>query len=296
MLSSTRRALEDFDNSHEFERMAADILNGLGYTAVEPMAPRGGGDGGQDIQFKDGDSLGVAMVTLEKKVRSKFRRDLMKQSSPHELLAFFCSVDLSPATKLELTREAVARNFRLELFDLERLRSLLDTNLKDVRRRYLGIDDDVSARLRANVRKLLRFPAAMADKSERPSTLEALVANTLPRRLFTLLLEFEEHVIEETPGVGKVLHAFFLDYYEFRKAILDLESRVTEKIGKLVSVRFPVAWRIYLKYATMRFANVNQDVIIGWGNFLNYDLTWDEVERLFEVLRQDGYYPISTDS
>jgi hypothetical protein len=31
MLSQTRRALEDFDNQHDFERMAADILNGLGY-------------------------------------------------------------------------------------------------------------------------------------------------------------------------------------------------------------------------------------------------------------------------
>jgi hypothetical protein len=27
MLSQTRRALEDFDNQHDFERMAADILN-----------------------------------------------------------------------------------------------------------------------------------------------------------------------------------------------------------------------------------------------------------------------------
>jgi hypothetical protein len=42
MLSQTRRALEDFDNQHDFERMAADILNGLGYQGVEPMAPGGG--------------------------------------------------------------------------------------------------------------------------------------------------------------------------------------------------------------------------------------------------------------
>ena len=45
MLSKTRRALEDFDNQHEFERMAADVLNALGYSNVEPMAPRGGSDG-----------------------------------------------------------------------------------------------------------------------------------------------------------------------------------------------------------------------------------------------------------
>jgi len=38
MLNQTRRALEDFDNQHEFERLAADVLNALGYSGVEPMA------------------------------------------------------------------------------------------------------------------------------------------------------------------------------------------------------------------------------------------------------------------
>ena len=36
MLSHTKRALEDFDNQHDFERMAADILNALGYSALVP--------------------------------------------------------------------------------------------------------------------------------------------------------------------------------------------------------------------------------------------------------------------
>jgi hypothetical protein len=44
MLSQARRALGDFDNQHDFERMAADILNALGYSDVEPMSPGGGPD------------------------------------------------------------------------------------------------------------------------------------------------------------------------------------------------------------------------------------------------------------
>ena len=51
MPSQTRRSLEDFDNQHDFERMAADVLNGLGYSGVEPMAAAGGPDGGRDIIF-----------------------------------------------------------------------------------------------------------------------------------------------------------------------------------------------------------------------------------------------------
>ena len=78
MSSQTRRILEDFDNQHDFERMAADILNALGYEDVEPMAPCGGSDGGCDIKFRDGETSGIAFVTLEKKIKEKFKQDLSK--------------------------------------------------------------------------------------------------------------------------------------------------------------------------------------------------------------------------
>ena len=44
--------------------MAADILNALGYSDVEPMAPGGGPDGGRDIKFREAESRGIAFVTL----------------------------------------------------------------------------------------------------------------------------------------------------------------------------------------------------------------------------------------
>lgn len=46
LFSLTRTALEQFDNQHDFERIAADILNALGNKDAMPIAPRGGGDGG----------------------------------------------------------------------------------------------------------------------------------------------------------------------------------------------------------------------------------------------------------
>ena len=51
MYNATRNSLKDFDNQHEFERLAADVLNALGFSEVNPIAPRGGGDGGKDITF-----------------------------------------------------------------------------------------------------------------------------------------------------------------------------------------------------------------------------------------------------
>src|SRR5438132_6977342 len=96
MSSQTRRALEDFDNQHDFERLSADILNALGYSDVEPMAPRGGADAGQDIKFREGDTPGIAFVTLEKKIKDKFKLDLAKQGDTEGLIAVFCNVDVSP--------------------------------------------------------------------------------------------------------------------------------------------------------------------------------------------------------
>src|SRR6266851_4841118 len=155
MLSQTRRALEDFDNQHDFERLAADVLNGLGYSNVEPMAPAGGADGGRDIRFREEDAPGIAFVTLEKKVGDKFKRDLAKQIDQDGVIAFFCNIAVSPKQKVEFARLAIAKGYRVEIFDLERIRSLLDTGLKDIRRRYLGIDDESASRLRKEVDRLL---------------------------------------------------------------------------------------------------------------------------------------------
>lgn len=284
MLSQTRRALEDFDNQHDFERMAADILNGLGYQGVEPMAPGGGPDRGQDIRFREGDATGVALVTLEKRIRDKFKRDLAKQPDSEGTLALFCNVDVSPSLRLEFAREANAKGYVLEVFDLERLRSLLDSSLKDVRRRYLSIDDEVADRLRSEVRRLLRFPDAIADNSPPPTKLERLLVDTLPRKLFDLLMQYDEQDVMEVPGIGPALHEHLTSYYAFRRQALDIEGMLMETIGGLVGVRFSQAWRILLQYVVMRFAGTTREQIEAGPNFLNYGITWEEAEKTFQQL------------
>jgi hypothetical protein len=157
MPSQTRRSLEGFDNQHDFERMAADVLNGLGYSVVEPMAAAGG-HGGRDIIFQEAGTPGVAFVTLDRNIRDKFKRDLAKQRDGEGLITLFCNVDVSPSMKLTFAKEAIAKGYRIEVFDLERLRSLLDSGLKDVRRRYLQIDDEPAARMRSEIARCYAFP------------------------------------------------------------------------------------------------------------------------------------------
>ncbi len=287
MLSQTKRALEDFDNQHEFERMAADVLNGLGYSHVEPMAPGGGPDGGQDIKFKESDTPGIAFVTLDKKIASKFKRDLEKQNDAEGVIALFCNVDVSPSMKLDFARDAIAKGYRLEAFDLERLRSLLDSSLKEVRRRYLKIDDEIAIRIRSEVSRLLRFPDAIPDVSSPPTLIETLLEDRQPRRIFDVLIRFEEKDILEVPEIGRALHNHLTAYYQFRQRALRLEEDILTKIGQMVGVRFPVAWRIYLRYAWMRFDGLSKETIVAGGDFLNYSITWDETERVFIQLSSD---------
>ncbi len=288
MLSQTRRALEDFDNQHDFERMAADVLNRLGYGSVEPMAPGGGADRGVDIKFREGDVPGMAFVTLNKNVRDKFRRDLAKHPDAEGVIALFCNVDVSPSMKLSLAKEAIAKGYRLEVFDLERLRSLLDSSLKDVRRRYLKLDDEVAARLRSEATKLLRFPDATSDSSTPPTLIERMLINKVPRRMFELLMQYEEKDVVEVPGIGQALYQHLTSYYRFREEALRIEDELMSRIGAMVTVSFKAGWQIYLKYAVRRFSGTSKEAVVASGNFLNYDITWDDAERVFLELSRDS--------
>jgi len=289
MLSQTRRAIEEFDNQHDFERMAADVLNALGYSAVEPMAPVGGADGGRDIQFREGDTPGIAFVTLEKKLKEKFNRDLSKQADGEGVIALFCNVDVSPSMKLAFARDAIAKGYSLLVFDLERLRSLFDSSLKEIRRRYLHVDDEIAARLRSEVRKLLKYPDAVPDDSKPPTTLEQMLTNKLPTRLFDLLIRYEEADICEVPGIGSALERHLKSYYRFRQEILRFEGDLMARIAAIIGDRFnsKAVWRMYFEYAVPRFFGRAKEEIISWGNSLNYGVTWDDTERIFLTISEE---------
>ena len=286
MLSQTRRALEDFDNQHDFERMAADVLNALGYSDVEPVAPGGGADGGRDIKFREGDTPGIAFVTLDKKLKEKFKKDLSKQDDAEAVIALFCNMDVTPSMKLAFAQDAIAKGYRLLVFDLERLRSLLDSSLKGIRRRYLHIDDEVAAKLRSDVRKLLKYPDAVQDDSRPPTKLEQMLVNKLPCRLFDLLMRYEESDVVEVPRIGSALEKHLNLYYRFRQEVLRFENDLTARIAAIVGDRFnsQAIWRMYFEYAMPRFFGRTKDEIIGWGNSLNYGVTWDDTERVFALL------------
>src|SRR5688500_7972789 len=106
MISLTKKALEEFDNQHDFERMCADILHKLGFKNVVLSAPRGGSDGGRDITFTtETGGKGLACVSLRKDVDKKFNEDFAQlKKGEFEKFYFFTNRYLKAEQKKKYIR------------------------------------------------------------------------------------------------------------------------------------------------------------------------------------------------
>lgn len=171
MFSQTRTALEQFDNEHDFERMAADILNALGYANIVLIAPRGGSDEGEDITFTtESGGKWLACVTLRSDIQHKFEEDFsQRKAGEYEKYILFCTAYLTVQQKRKFARYCL-ETLEAEFvpFDIEALRSLLDSSFKPIRETYLHIRDDSKG---VNEEAL----AKLRDELVRRSTAEALL-------------------------------------------------------------------------------------------------------------------------
>ncbi len=185
MLSNTREHLARLDNQHAFERLAADVLNHLDRSLVEPMAPGGGSDGGIDLLYVDSNgSKGVGFVTLRKDIARKFQSDLKRLGTHDGEISLFCTVDVSPKQRADFLDLASNIGATVLIFDLERLRSLLDTRLQTLRNRYLGLSQDhlrTPQTLASTVETKLLL--SHSREFESPTTILRLLASAPPDQL-----------------------------------------------------------------------------------------------------------------
>jgi hypothetical protein len=144
-----------------------------------------------------------------------------------------------------------------------------------------------SARLRSELTRLLRYPAAVPDAAKGRTLIERQLANKLPARVFDIVMSYDEKTILGTPEIGPTLQEFLLKYYQFRQLTMNLEDQTLRRIGQIVTVPFRAAWGIYFKYAVMRFGGLSENDVVSGGNFLNYDITWEDSERVFAELSKE---------
>ena len=115
-----------------------------------------------------------------------------------------------------------------------------------------------------------------------------MLKNRLPHRLFGTLEPYTQSEILEVAGYGQQLEQYKSDYYAVQTAARKWEEHLMSKIGAVVKVRFPAGWAIYAKYAILRFGGNTPKQIVDQGNFLNYDITWDDAERVFQEISSDN--------
>jgi pimeloyl-ACP methyl ester carboxylesterase len=142
-----------------------------------------------------------------------------------------------------------------------------------------------SGSLQAEIDELANFPAS-PDKSPTQTMIESLLANKMPHRLYGILDKYNRaDILGIKDGVG--VFNYKVGYYDFEVAARQWEESATIAIGQMVAVRFTEGWKIYLLYAIHRFGGRTKESIISLGNFLNYDITWDDAERVYGALSQN---------
>lgn len=97
-------------------------------------------------------------------LNKKFKEDFHQRTKgDYQQYIFFTSQYLSNTQKLNYEKYCV-NDLEAQFlpYDVESLRSLLDSALTSIRQRYLHIDDDLSAKVRSHVKKILQYPDALA--------------------------------------------------------------------------------------------------------------------------------------
>lgn len=159
-MSETDRRLKDHLNTNQYKRegMCLEILTVQeGYTDMKPRLPKGGPDGGRDIEglYKGRLCFGAVGFVNDatdldqhrKQIQEKFKDDLENALKPKEekptpqAFVFFTNVGLTPSIIDDLQKMAYTRGLsHCEIFDRERLKIILDSNRGyAIRFRYLDI-------------------------------------------------------------------------------------------------------------------------------------------------------------
>jgi len=149
-----------------------------------------------------------------------------------------------------------------------------------------ALEQKTSIEIKSEIAEVARFPDA-PDTSPPRTLIEMLFVNKLPHRIYVILDRHTKREISNVSDVGEALDRYKQEYYDFQSLAASWENDLTTKIGTKVVVRFRQGWRIYLQYVILRFTGNTKDVIIAGGDFLNYDITWDDAERVFQELQND---------
>lgn len=143
------------------------------------------------------------------------------------------------------------------------------------------------AQVQAAVRRALHFPRAAQTARSVPTMIQGMLVGTAPLRVYEILARYDDLDLRQLPEGGAALDEFFRRYYAFEQTTAELERDAVGLIGRMVQVRFLEGWRIYLRYAYLRFSGQTANQVSAGNNFLNFSITWEDAERVVTELARD---------
>lgn len=125
--------LEHLTDYRQFERLCSDLMAGSGYAGVDPLG--GSSDGGRDALFRSSAAgLTIFAFTVRADWRKKLEHDCNRiQAEQHgpQRVVFVCTASLTADDKDKARALVMSRfGWELDLYDLERIRVLLSSNLR----------------------------------------------------------------------------------------------------------------------------------------------------------------------
>ena len=158
---------------------------------------------------------------------------------------------------------------------------------KDLRRRYLGIDDELSIQIKDKLDKIISFKNTQRIEYDEHTILETMLENKLPQKIFHLIMSYEMNLVRDVPLIGNNLENFLNRYDRFIGDLKKNEQQLISQIGNYETCNIREAWKIHYRYSIGRFSGTTSEEIQKHGNFLNYGISWASAETVYENLLDD---------
>lgn len=126
--------LQELSDYDAFERLCSAIMDGIGYQNIEPLG--GKSDKGRDALFhsRSEEETTIFAYTVRQDWKQKLNQDCETiRKNQHDLdhLVFVCTSSITATQKDKIKAEVLADfGWRIEIYDLERLRVLLASSLR----------------------------------------------------------------------------------------------------------------------------------------------------------------------
>ncbi|GAA0478316.1 hypothetical protein GCM10008985_38230 [Halococcus dombrowskii] len=156
--NETVAELEGYTDYVEFERLCSDILTGVGYRKIDPQGVEGR-DGGKDALLNDRENNIVFHFSTNERWEGKLKDDLNKvvdKGIACNEFVFVSNRIINGERKSEV-KDNVREEYdwRLEIYDAERLRAELDNHRQDLRKKYLGIPRNYQSHVDETINDLI---------------------------------------------------------------------------------------------------------------------------------------------